>query len=171
VFADFYDGMRQPDGGPAVSGRDLNMVGDYLVRSSAIYSKEESRVAALSPILQELVNKPIMVVKLEDGTSNDGVGVVAIGPHLGLVLLCEWKGEIGDGGCDPSVQAGFGFTRWWSQSKVDEALLVPLLPSRIFRRRSVATYHSAPLFFFLLPGPGCLFMGVSCLGKSGLCSH
>jgi hypothetical protein len=36
-----------------------------------------------------------------------------------LVLLKEDKNEIGDGGCDPSTQAGLSAVRFWVQFEVD----------------------------------------------------
>jgi hypothetical protein len=40
-----------------------------------------------------------------------------------LLLLKEDENEFGDGGCDPSTQAGLSSARHWVQSKVSECIV------------------------------------------------
>ena len=118
VFADFRRNMseRKED---LLSPKDYEAVGNLLVSSSAVYREEKHRQAALMPILRKLLNQSINVVQLEDGTSNGEICTVHVGEgYSALLLLCEFKNEIGSGDCDPSLQASFSFTRWWSQDRV-----------------------------------------------------
>ena len=120
VFADFCVNMSETKEG-LLSPEDYQAVGTLLVASSAVYREEKRRQAALTPILGKLVSQSINVVTLDDGTSNDGVCTVHVGEGTSaLLLLCEFKNEIGSGECDPSLQASFSFTRWWSQVRVGQ---------------------------------------------------
>ena len=117
VFADFCRNMSERKEG--FSPEDYQAVGNLLVASSAVYRQEKRRQATLTRILGKLLSRSIDVVQLEDGTSNDGVCTVHVGEgSSALLLLCEFKNEIGSGECDPSLQASFSFTRWWSQDRV-----------------------------------------------------
>lgn len=124
TFADFRHNLRMrkhielgipPDYYRAVSS--------FLVTSCDIYTSKLERRNALLPILIELLGQPIISGQLlEDGSSSDGICTtkMEVGGKgmFALLMLLELKNEIGAGGCDPSVQASFSFTRWWSETRV-----------------------------------------------------
>jgi hypothetical protein len=97
-------------------------ISSFRVTSSDLYASELDRRNALRPFLIELLGQPITPGTIEGGCSSDGVCTTKV--DLGgtgmfaLLMLWELKNEIGAGECDPSVQASFSFTRWWSENYV-----------------------------------------------------
>src|SRR5258706_6413611 len=86
------------------------LVPNFLLRTSPGESMELLGQAIISGVV------------LEDGSSSGGVcttkvEVGGMGVYA-LLMLWELRNEIGTGGCDPSVQASFSFTRWWSDNRV-----------------------------------------------------
>ena len=53
-----------------------------------------------------------------DGTNPDGVIVLQIGDVRVTILLMEFKRELGEGGSDPSHQAGLSMKRSWLENSV-----------------------------------------------------
>jgi hypothetical protein len=95
----------------------------FLVSSCDLYASECERRDALRPILKELLGRDIISgISSEHGCDSDGICMTKV--ELGgmgmfaLLMLWELKNEIGTGECDPSVQASFSFTRWWSENYV-----------------------------------------------------
>jgi hypothetical protein len=90
--------------------------------ASAIYSNEENRQAALTPLLCTILEANIQKILNDDKTNADGV--VELLENLGsfLIYLQEYKNEFGDGGSDPSTQAGLSGGRYWAQPKVCDSL-------------------------------------------------
>lgn len=97
---------------------DYEVVKDFLVRSSRIYSKENLRQSAISTPLSSLLRRVIVTITLADLTSNDGVIQENLGENACLLLLREIKNEVGSGNGDPSVQASFSYPRWWASPLV-----------------------------------------------------
>jgi len=77
-----------------------------------LYTNEEQRRAALTPL------RKILGFNISDKTTPDGIVEMVIGVLLFLILLEEDKNELGDGGSDPSTQAGLSLWRAWAQAKV-----------------------------------------------------
>ena len=95
------------------------IVESLLSASPNLFKDEKQRQNWLKTFLGRVLGRPLTVSVLEDGTSNDGVCVAHVkADQNALLLLCEMKNEIGSGECDPSVQAGFAYSRWWSQTEV-----------------------------------------------------
>jgi hypothetical protein len=91
---------------------------DYMKDATAIYPDEKTRTAKLTPLLGEILGVDIQTIMNDDKTYADGtVERTSEGGRM-LLLLKEDKNEIGDGGCDPSTQAGLSAARHWAQSKV-----------------------------------------------------
>jgi len=64
-----------------------------------------------------------------------------------LLLLCEFKSGGWEGECGPAVQAGFSFSRWWSQRTVSVmCFLFPLNVNPRDRHLSVVIPRAVPLF-------------------------
>ncbi len=91
---------------------------EYMKAASAVYKSEEERREALTPLLRNVLGVNIQMVANADKTTPDGTVEMLIGLLLFLILLKEDKNEIGDGGSDPSTQAGFSLGRAWAQAKV-----------------------------------------------------
>ena len=110
--------------------KELDIPPDYyrivsalLVTSCDLYASKCERRDALLPILKELLGRAIIPGNSsESGCNGDGICMTKV--EMGgvgvsaLLMLWELKNEIGTGGCDPSVQASFSFTRWWSENYV-----------------------------------------------------
>ena len=95
---------------------------EYMKAATAIYDDERKRTASLTPLLCEILDVDIQKIMNEDKTHADGiVEWVSEGGRI-LLLLKEDKNEFGDGGCDPSTQAGLSAARHWAQSKVVRVL-------------------------------------------------
>jgi hypothetical protein len=93
-----------------------------MVAALAIYSGEEKRMAKLAPLLEKILDVDIERIVNADGTHADGV--VQMRTNQGTALLLKEDGnEFGDGGCDPSTQAGLLSARRWVQSKVSECIV------------------------------------------------
>jgi len=99
------------------------IVSAFLFTSCDLYACECERRDALLPILNALLGRAIIPGKSSEHGCNGG-GTCTAKVELGgmgisaLLMLWELKNEIGTGGCDPSVQASFSFTRWWSENRV-----------------------------------------------------
>ena len=115
VFARFLDDMK---GTGDVPNDIIRGTTGYMMAVSAIYASEEERRAALTPLLCAILDINIQTIMNEDESSADGV--VELSTELGSVLLYlqEKKNEFGDGGSDPSTQAGLSVGCYWAQAKV-----------------------------------------------------
>jgi len=86
--------------------------------TSATYADEQHRRIALIPILNGILGCNIQVVENNDRTKADGTLEGFTKGGVFLLLLKEDKNEFGDGGSDPSTQAGLSAARSWVQSNV-----------------------------------------------------
>lgn len=85
---------------------------------SAIGTSESQRNPEIRKKLSEIMGLDIRVESNNDGTSADGVVIYIVNNiHIPL-LIAEFKREMGDGGCDPSTQAGMTMRRSWIQADV-----------------------------------------------------
>jgi hypothetical protein len=115
VFAHFLDDIRDTC---LISPDITRKTTEFMRMASAIYSNEESRGAALTPLLRSILGFNIQKILNDDRTNADGA--VELFADLGsfLLYLQEHKNEIGDGASDPSTQAGLSGGRYWVQPKV-----------------------------------------------------
>jgi len=91
---------------------------NYMTAATAIYPDEKTRTARLTPLLGDILKVNIQTIMNEDKTYADGTVELVSEGGCFLLLLKEDKNEVGDGGCDPSTQAGLSAARHWAQSKV-----------------------------------------------------
>jgi hypothetical protein len=91
---------------------------EYMKGASAIYETEEKRRNALTPLLCAILDVNIQSILNNDKTSPDGIVELLKNLSSFLIYLQEDENEIGDGGSDPSTQAGLSAGRCWAQSKV-----------------------------------------------------
>jgi hypothetical protein len=86
-----------------------------MIAATAIYPNENARRDALTPLLRGILDVDIVTMLNEDKTSPDGVVELGTTPARSLLLVKEDKNEFGDGGSDPSTQAGLSVGRCWAQ--------------------------------------------------------
>ena len=91
---------------------------EYMKAASAIYTNEEKRRDKLMPLLSRILNFDIQTIMNTDKTIADGVVEQLIWWGRILLLVEEDKNEFGDGGCDPSTQAGLSGGRCLAQERV-----------------------------------------------------
>jgi len=118
VFGHFLDDLSSDFPAPPEIAKAT--VG-YMRASSAIYDSEANRRAALEPYLGRILGISMGTVVNADGTSPDGAYSITLTGEiyeLVVLLLREDKSDIGNGGCDPSTQAGLSIVRFWVQDKV-----------------------------------------------------
>jgi hypothetical protein len=96
----------------------LRRIGDFVDASSAIYTDEATRNEALRSILQKILGGSVQVTKNANRTEADGVFVFSINGIAFKLLIWESKNEIGEGGSDPSTQAGLSMRETWADSDV-----------------------------------------------------
>ena len=89
-------------------------------KASGIYKTEDMWRSAIRPKLLDVISVGMKKIINLDSTSADGmvvsqalvVGVVA------AIVIEEDKNEFGDGGSNPSTQAGLSYGRFWAQTNV-----------------------------------------------------
>ena len=91
---------------------------EYMKAATAIYESEEKRRNVLTPLLCAILEVNIQTILNEDKTNPDGIVEVMINALRFLIFLQEDKNEFGDGGSDPSTQAGLSVARCWAQPRV-----------------------------------------------------
>jgi hypothetical protein len=122
VFGRFLDAVKSND---ALPDDLIRATTEYMKAASALYKSEEKRREALTPLLREILGINIQMVMNGDKTTPDGIAEMVIGVLLFLILLKEDKNEFGDGGSDPSTQAGLSLARAWAQVKVCYCFSLP----------------------------------------------
>ena len=96
----------------------VRQTAEYMIAATAIYPNENARRDALTPLLRGILDVDIVTMLNEDKTSPDGVVELGKTPARSLLLVKEDKNEFGDGGSDPSTQAGLSVGRCWAQPRV-----------------------------------------------------
>jgi hypothetical protein len=122
VFGHFLDDLSSPLLAPAETVRATT---GYMRAASAIYENEATRRQALEPHLRNILAITFTTIANADRTSPDGGFLISPAGEIlesALALLKEDKNEFGDGGCDPSTQAGLSAVRFWVQSEVAKIL-------------------------------------------------
>ena len=88
---------------------------------SALHPSEPACRAALDKPLGTALGIPFSQVLNRDLTACDGTMTTTLGsPIIESVafLFREDKREVGDGGCDPTIQAGLSAARFWTNNDV-----------------------------------------------------
>jgi hypothetical protein len=116
---------------------------EFINEMAKIYPLEADRSYAFKNKIRELFQNDLRVVQLEDNSSNDGVLECNVFTKSVLCLLVELKNEIGTGNCDPTVQAGASFAKYYTQSSYGEML----------------KWYNWPSFILCLAGPWVCILG------------
>ena len=102
----------------ALSDNIVRQTTEYMKAATAIYESEEKRRNVLTPLLCAILEVNIQTILNGDKTNPDGIVEVMINALRFLIFLQEDKNEFGDGGSDPSTQAGSSVARCWAQPRV-----------------------------------------------------
>jgi len=115
VFGHFLDDIKSSG---AIPDDTIRQTTDYMKASLAIYENEDERRNKLTPLLCDILGVDIQLIQNEDKTTDGIVELVTKG-WRSLLLIKEDKNEFGEGGSDPSTQAGLSAGRSWAQNKVN----------------------------------------------------
>jgi hypothetical protein len=115
VFGHFLDDVKSNH---ALPDNIVRQTTEYMKAATAVYESESERRKVLKPLLCAILEVNIQTITNEDKTSPDGIVEVMINRFLFLSFLQEDKNEFGDGGSDPSTQAGLSAGRCWAQPRV-----------------------------------------------------
>ena len=119
VFGHFLDDIA--DGKLDVPQETLQATACFMASASGIYEKEDHRKPAIFPRFVTALSTGMTKVVNLDLTSPDGaISLLLMGNihETVALLLAEDKREIGEGGPNPSIQAGLSMIRLWAQDNV-----------------------------------------------------
>ena len=114
AFGCFLDDIRS---GCVVPDNIIRKTVEYMRATSGIFASETVRRIELSPLLCDILGVNIQTIQNDDKTTADGTaksGTKAEDMSFSC-LFEEDINEIGDGGSDPSTQAGLSAVRSWAQ--------------------------------------------------------
>ena len=162
VFGHFLDDLSND---LPVPPQIANATVGYMQASSAIYDNEATRRVTLEPHLGRILGNGMGTVVNADGTSPDGALSITLTKGVCdtiALLLKEDKNNLGDGGCDPSIQAGLSMSRFWAQGQVDKcefSLLSPALMPLFYQHSVVRNNTCCPTFLLATAGPWFTILG------------
>lgn len=146
AFAHFRDDITNQD--LPVPEHVINVTVQYMQASSPLYQTEGGRIVGIKSYLEEVLGIKLEKRVNKDGTGPDGVYEAELrgSKTKVVVVLVEHKNELGDGGCDPSRQAGLSFTRFVAQDGVSFmtrpvtlcTLTIPIIRSTVWYGTTVA---------------------------------
>ncbi|CAG8722470.1 14701_t:CDS:2, partial [Dentiscutata erythropus] len=103
VFSQFLRDYRNED---LEMGREhYQWTLEFIHEMAKLYPSEADRSEVFKEKMRELFGEDLITIQLEDKSSNYGI-----------------KNEIGTGSCDPTVQAGASFAKYYTQKTYREAL-------------------------------------------------
>ncbi|EED84629.1 predicted protein [Postia placenta Mad-698-R] len=106
VFARF---MREISERAPVDSDELKNAFNFVTAALILYPNKSERIEGLSPYMQPLIHSDVLScrqVRLDTSTiMPDGLIYASCIPNLAVKLITEVKNEVGEGGCDPTVQA------------------------------------------------------------------
>ncbi|KAJ7724232.1 hypothetical protein B0H16DRAFT_1333673, partial [Mycena metata] len=124
-FAKFRDDLNDSNNHPPpefVCG-----VAKLMAAAAGIYTDEDAFSSAVFSLLQVLLDAQCITIKNQDKTSADFVLYF----ERAILLLCELKREVGEGGCDASTQAILSTLRYWTQTDNEVASRVNCCPTYV----------------------------------------
>ena len=119
VFGHFLDDIA--DEKMEVPQEVLQAAACLMASASGIYENEDHRKPAIFPHLAAALSTGMTKIVNLDLTSPDGaISLPLMGDihETVALLLAQDKREIGEGGSDPSIQAGLSMIRFWAQDNV-----------------------------------------------------
>ena len=109
AFGQFLDGTKSNH---ALPDNIIRQTAEYMKAASAIYESEEKRRNVLTPLFCDILDVNIQLTNLK------GIFGVVENTLPFMVFLQEDQNGFGDGGWDPSTQAGLSAGRCWVQPRV-----------------------------------------------------
>ena len=85
---------------------------------SGVGDGESSRNDQIRIRLRKILEQDIHEERNADGTSADAVCMLQVGGCRISLLIAEFRRILGEGGCDPSIQAGITYRRTWIKESV-----------------------------------------------------
>ena len=114
IFDDFIHLVNDPECQPDVG--DIKDVQELMYFASEVGRKELGQYGlneGLRKRLRRILQAEVHVEPNDDRTEADGVITLQIGDDRIKFLILELKRELGEGGCDPTTQAGLSMKRSW----------------------------------------------------------
>lgn len=115
----------------------LKMVQDFMYCVCEISSGELGSNAKIRPLLSKILKLAIHSEPNDDNSSADAVFMMDLDGIRFPVLLVELKRVLGEGGCDPSIQAGNSMRQALKQANVSSLLML----NRPLSHHSLAFKH------------------------------
>jgi hypothetical protein len=169
VFSIVQEAMYSPD--VDLSADDYATTHTLFTQSAALYAKEEKREEGVIPLLKEMLGVTLLRIANANNTRPDFSYVVGCDGLLSaLAGLVEIKNEIGTGGCDPAIQAGFSYREFWSADEVCKCLApsrVILIPTLYSQQIKLRESCCCPTIILAIAGPWLCVLGA--IWTSSIC--
>ncbi|KDR70253.1 hypothetical protein GALMADRAFT_76370, partial [Galerina marginata CBS 339.88] len=113
IFGQFIGDANDPD--LDLPREFLIQVQEFMAFASLLKTSEPASNPEWRQLLSKLLDIGIHETQNADGTRSDAISTIDI-TTLGEsapLFVCEYKGILGEGGCDPSIQAGCSMRRAW----------------------------------------------------------
>ncbi|TFK95376.1 hypothetical protein BDV98DRAFT_577856 [Pterulicium gracile] len=95
----------------------------FMRKLSIVRHSEAMRTEDIQSSLNDLLQAVFLRVVNRSGTVADAVSVADTSGHRSACrVVVEWKGELGSGGCEPSVQASFSYVSVYTSKEREEIL-------------------------------------------------
>ncbi|KAJ6579655.1 hypothetical protein DFH09DRAFT_1446050 [Mycena vulgaris] len=138
-FAKFIDESR-PNSPLDIPDTFVCEVAKFMQAVAGIYKDEPAFSAVVTPLLESILGKGVLRIADSDLTSPDAA---VLSDRLEILALAECKRELGEGGCDPSIQASLSVVRYWTQPE----------------NKRVAALSCCPTYVAALGGPWLAVLG------------
>ena len=143
--------------------KTIATVSRLMTTAVEIHASEDAAFSKLRPLLSELLGAEVGVLQSKGSRAPDGLVHKRIGECYIPLLCVEYKRSVGEGGCDPSVQAAYSVREflvldqvrvfWFLCATIDAVpvqahpreVLLPLVPPLWQRCLPVHTWRHFPL--------------------------
>ncbi|KIM45752.1 hypothetical protein M413DRAFT_442362 [Hebeloma cylindrosporum] len=131
IFDDFINLVNDP--GVQPTSDDLKQVQElmhYVAEVGRVDEGNGGYNAGLRKRLRNILQADVHEEPNSDGTMADGVVILQLRDAHIASLILEWKRELGEGDCDPSLQVGLSMKRSWidpSRGAIREKCCCPTL--------------------------------------------
>lgn len=125
IFHPIFERFTQLLGDPLFQPEieDLLKTRNLMHLLSSIGDQESARNCSILNHLSEMLEIGEFEISNQDTSKPDGISAIRVdGVYIPLFLL-ELQEEFGEGGCDPSTQAGLSMRRSWIQHDVGLTLV------------------------------------------------
>lgn len=123
IFDEFLYLVNDPDVQPTVD--DLKNVQELMQYASKVGRSETHYSEGLRTRLRKILHADVHEEPNPDRSIPDGVVTLNIGDSRITSVVIELKREMGEGGCDPTLQASLSMRRSWIDPLVSRILIHP----------------------------------------------